>query len=418
MKNNRPLSASERWFRLLLRLYPADFREDMGRDLVETYQARSREASSVFGLAGVWFAALRDSLRNGLGERARPAVSWRRTGDWGRDMEMVSRRFRRKPLFLVAVLGTLTVGLGTFAVVYTAVDKILIEPLPYREPDGLYKVWAEVPNLNLREGQLSGRQVMELRKAEGPVEDAVGFNCGNGAIPSTDSRDAFHINMMDSSPNLFDVLGVHPSLGRTFQTGDADIPSPPIVLGDGLWRRLGANPAIVGTSLRIGPDTHTIIGVMPPDFGFSCWPSQRTDVYRPFNLSLTQNGGNLLTVIRARGGASPEQVHQAVDAFGKFFVEREPKIDRGFTALPGRTPGGSGQGSPSRAFGSEFRSGLPAAGVDGESRFAPAGAGGRARAGIRGVARAEVREQVLRWFERPCSKAVCWGCSEASQAHW
>jgi putative ABC transport system permease protein len=337
MKGDRLLKASERWFRLLLRLYPPDFRDEMGAALVETYADRSREAlqsGGAFRVARVWCAALRDSLLNGLSERARPAVSWRRGGDWGRDMELVTRRFRRKPLFLAAVLGTLTVGLGTFAVVYTAVDKILLEPLPYRQPNGLYKVWTEVPNLNLREGKLSASQVAELRKAGSPIEDAAGFDCGNGAIPSTDSRDAFHINSMSGSSNLFDLLGVHPALGRGFRTEDGDIPIPPIILSDAMWRRLGANPGIVGTPLRIGPDTHTVIGVMSPDFGFSCLPSQRTDIYAPFNLSPTQNFGNLLTVIRARPGASPEQVRQAVAAFGKFLVEREPKIDRGFTLNP------------------------------------------------------------------------------------
>src|SRR5436305_375291 len=113
------LNASERWFRLLLRLYPPDFRDEMGEGLVETYRERAREtikAGGAFSLAGVWCAALRDSIRNGLGERVRPAVAWRRGGDWGRDMELVTRRLRKKPLFLIAVLGTLTVGLGAFAV--------------------------------------------------------------------------------------------------------------------------------------------------------------------------------------------------------------------------------------------------------------------------------------------------------------
>jgi len=127
------MRASERWFRLLLRLYPSDFRDEMGGDLIETYRDRTGEAfkrGGVLGLVAVWCRALLDSLRNGRGERLRPAVTWRRRGDWGRDLELASRRLRQKPLFLVAVVGTLTVGLGTFAVVYTAVDKILIEPLP------------------------------------------------------------------------------------------------------------------------------------------------------------------------------------------------------------------------------------------------------------------------------------------------
>jgi hypothetical protein len=69
------ISRSERWFRLLLRLYPVDFREEMGEALVEAYRDRCRKAAARGGaaaLAGIWFRALVDSLRNGLGERARP----------------------------------------------------------------------------------------------------------------------------------------------------------------------------------------------------------------------------------------------------------------------------------------------------------------------------------------------------------
>ena len=85
-------SASERWFRLLLRLYPPDFRDEMGKDPVQTYLDRAINPSKrnrVLALAAVWCAAFWDSLRNGLGERLQPAVEWRRGGDWGRDMEQL-----------------------------------------------------------------------------------------------------------------------------------------------------------------------------------------------------------------------------------------------------------------------------------------------------------------------------------------
>jgi predicted permease len=340
MNSGRWLNVSERWFRLLLRLYPPDFRDEMGEALVTTYQARARETSksSGFRLAAVWCAALRDSLWNGLGERVRPAVAWRRSGDWGRDVELVSRRLRQKPLFLAAVLGTLTVGLGTFAVVYTAVDKILIEPLPYSNPGDLYKVWRDVKYLNVHEGQLSGPQVAELQKAGGPIEDAASFNCGNGAIPSTDNRDAFHINILVGSGNLFGVLGARPALGRVFRPDEGGLGHPTVlVLSDTMWKRLGANPDIVGTRLRIGPDTHTVIGVMPPDFAFGCWPSQRPDVYEPAQDDLAKlppNAFYLYTLIRARHGSSPDQVRQAVDAFGQHLLEREPEQRRGFSLYP------------------------------------------------------------------------------------
>jgi putative ABC transport system permease protein len=328
---NRLMDTSERWFRLLLRLYPPDFRDEMGDALVETYRARAVEAlkgGGSFRLARIWFAALCDSLRNGLGERARPAVSWRRNGDWGRDMELVLRRFRQKPMFVIAALTTLTFGLSIFAVVYTAVDRILIEPLPYKNPKDLYKVYAEVPYLKVDRAPLSGLQVAELQKAGGPIEDAAAVVCGNGAIPSTDNRDAFHINTMGVTPNLFEMLGVRPALGRGLGPNDLNVNNQgPIVLSNVMWKRLGANPDIVGTKLRIGPDTHTIIGVMPADFAYSCTTAQPPDVYTAFAFDLANFNPDItffLTLIRARPGASPSQVDQAVRTVGRSIVERDP----------------------------------------------------------------------------------------------
>lgn len=78
MRGDRLLIPSERWFRLLLRLYPVDFRDDMGDSVVETYRDRAREALArrgVIGIGGVWVHALVDTLRNGPGERTHPATT-------------------------------------------------------------------------------------------------------------------------------------------------------------------------------------------------------------------------------------------------------------------------------------------------------------------------------------------------------
>jgi putative ABC transport system permease protein len=304
----------------------------MGGDLVTAYRQRVEEAEKcgVLSVTAVWLVALKDSLWNGLCERIKPAAEWRRGGDWGRDMELVTRRLRQKPLFLVAVSGTLTVGLGTFAVVYTAFDKILLEPLPYLSPTGLYKVWVDVPRLNLHEGELSAPDVYQLSRSGGPIMDAAFYDCGNGAIPANDNRDAFHITSMVASSNLLDVLGASPVVGRGFRHEDGDITPAPLILSDGMWKRLGANPNIVGSPLRIGPDTHTVIGVMPPDFAFSCQVSQKPDVYEALNLEHEQGSGTWQTVLRARQDASPEQVRQALQAFGQKLGEREPDKHRGF----------------------------------------------------------------------------------------
>ena len=162
MSETRWLHRSDRLVRLLVWLYPADFREELGENLVEAYRDRCRAAlkrGGVLALWLVWLRAIIDSLRNGVGERVRPAISWRRSGNWGRDTERVLRRLRRAPVFTLTVVGTLTVGLGAFAVVFAVVDKILIEPLPYESPDDLYYVWRDYTWLELDRGWLGGPDI-------------------------------------------------------------------------------------------------------------------------------------------------------------------------------------------------------------------------------------------------------------------
>jgi len=190
VKRQRLHSLAERWFRLLLRLYPPDFRETMGEDLVQAYAVRARRAldRGAFACVGVCSAALADSLKNGLGERLRPAASWRRGGNWGRDLERARRRLARAPLFAIATTATLTIGLGIFAVVYTAVDRILIEPLPYPNPDDLFMVWERAADR--ASPVITGPPIAALQTAGGAIEDAAGLQMSTVTLPASPTTDA------------------------------------------------------------------------------------------------------------------------------------------------------------------------------------------------------------------------------------
>jgi putative ABC transport system permease protein len=317
------MNASERWFRLLLRLYPADFRDEMGEALVETYLHRSREES----VALVWFAALWDSLRNGLGERMRPAVAWRRTGDWGRDMELVGRRLRQRPWFVIAVLTTLTIGLGTFAVVYTAVDKILLEPLPYKDPSDLYMVLERARNgSNGGSTVLPGTVIANLQSVGGVIEGAAGMEFTSLTLPAGADRDAIRITALMASPNLFDLLGVRPVLGRGFRPNETGTDSPyVIVLSDALWKRFGGDPAIVGSEIKIEGLPFTVIGVMASNSRFSAAQSAAPDAYVPLYKNLAAEKPyihDFRALVRARRGTPLELVRGAVEAVGRI-DERE-----------------------------------------------------------------------------------------------
>jgi putative ABC transport system permease protein len=335
MNEDRSLRGSERWFRLLLRFYPPDFREEMGDAFVETYRDRARAALRSGGrlsLVRVWLRALVDSLRNGPGERARPAVTWRRSGNWGRDIELATRRLVRAPLFATMMVGTLTVGLGAFAVVYAVVHKVLIEPLPYERPDDLYYVWRDYRAIfDLDRGWLGGTDVAELQGAGGVIAGAAGMLQQNRTLTGVEGTEPDQISVIVTSPGLFDLLGVRPSLGRAFHAEEVGPGRPPvIVLTHALWNRLGADRAIVGTDIRLDGQPFTVIGVMPRGFAFvrtaSLGPPSPADAYIPLDLHLAETNpgnGSYAGLMRVHPGTPPEAVAAAVTAVARRIDERD-----------------------------------------------------------------------------------------------
>jgi putative ABC transport system permease protein len=336
MTHDRLLQMSERWFRLLLWLYPADFRDHLGHGLVEVYGRRARirlARSGMAGLAWLWLRACADALRNGVGERLRPAASWRQNG-WGRDLELARRRLVRSPMFVAATLGTLTVGLGAFAVVYTAVDKILMARMPYREPDHLYFVWRDQ---SASDGParttLAGPDVADLQRARGVIEDAAGLQLSVPTLSARPDGEPLQALMLLTSPNLFDLLGVVPILGRGFAAHEVGPKRPPVlVLTHALWQRLGGNPSIVGSQVWLSGAPYTVIGVMGPDFRFvrhaALGPPQEPDLYLPFAFHLADRDprspdfATFAALVRMRAGTSPEQAVAAVDAVTRVVNER------------------------------------------------------------------------------------------------
>lgn len=335
VNEERWIRRSERWMGLMLRLYPTDFREEMGMAMVEAYRDRSRRAvrrGGLAALAGVWLQGLGDSVRNGVGERLQPGIGWRRRGNWGRDAERAMRRLARAPVFTLAMVGTLTVGLGAFAMVYAVVQKVLLAPMPYERPDDLYFVWRNYTWFDLERGWLGGTDVAALDTAGGPIVNAVGLDQGTATLGGAAGSEPREISVMISEPDLFAVLGVAPILGRGFAADETGPGRPAVVvLGHDLWReQFGADPAVVGSEVRLNDEPYTVIGVMGRDFGFarhsSLGPPEAADAYVTFDEHLAETNpgaGSYAGLVRATPGAAPEAVAAAVGRVGAMVDERD-----------------------------------------------------------------------------------------------
>jgi len=273
-------------------------------------------------------------LRNGLGERVRPAASWRRSGNWGRDAEIAMRRLIRAPMFMAAMVGTLTVGLGAFAVVYAVVQHVLIAPMAYERPDDLYFVWRDYGKIfDLKRGWLAGTDVAELQKS-GVIEEAAGLLGQQTLLSTHEGADPIEINAMVASPNVFDLLGVRPAMGRGF-TRDEIGPkrAPVIVLTHQLWSRLGADRSMLGKTVWLTGQPFTVIGVMPREFRFARHaslgpPQPPAEAYTTFAVNLGETNpqaGSYAGIIRVRRGTPQAQVAAAVSAVGRTIDARDFK---------------------------------------------------------------------------------------------
>ena len=325
---------ADRLLRLLLRLYPEDFRDEMGTEWLETYRARvaAARASGGGAVGAFWARAIADSVWNGVAERLRPGVTWRRRGSWGRDTQRAARRLVRAPAFTLATVGTLAVGLGAFAVVWSAVDNVLLEPPAYERPGDLYFVWRDYRAFfDLDRGWLSGPDVAALDTAGGPIVGAVATDIDPLPVILAPGGGAEELRVMRTGPKLFELLGVRPILGRGFAPDEVGEGRDAVaVLGHALWRsRFAGDPGVIGREIRLAGQPFTVIGVMPPGFAFAqhgSGSSPRTaDLYTTFDFLVEETppgGGSYAGLIRATPGAPPEAVASAVDRVGTLLDEQ------------------------------------------------------------------------------------------------
>ncbi|MBM3798326.1 MAG: hypothetical protein FJW31_30780 [Acidobacteria bacterium] len=327
---SRLLAASERWFRLLQHLYPRDFRDEMGQAQVETYMDCARGGRH--SLWALWIRALTEAPWNGAAERLRPAASWRRPGDWGRDIELAGRRLARSPVFAVTAIGTLTAGLGLFAVAYTVVQRVLLDPMPYKNPGDLYYVWRDYgPISHVKRGALAGTDIAELQKSSPVIESVSALQPYLGGIFALrEGGEPMEIAVTRVSPNFFDLLSLTPVLGRRFAPDEVGPGRQVMILTHDFWNRLGADTEIAGKEVRFQGRPFTVVGVLGPDFHFvrnnPAAPPQRVEAFTSFEFHVAETNlrqGGYAGLIRARRGASPEQVAIAVKAAGRAIDERD-----------------------------------------------------------------------------------------------
>src|ERR1700753_3729685 len=185
-----------------------------------------------------------------------------------KDVRFGMRTFIRNPVFsLVAVL-TIAIGIGANVLVLTLVERILLSPLPYPEPDRLVKLIQSYPEQGLDTWGLSPANFSAYHEQNHTFEAVAAYS--NSGTILTGSGDPEYLQATRVTADYFKVFGVNPVHGRTFAPGeDAQGKNNVAVISYGLWRqRFGSDPSIIGRSLVLSDVPTEVVGVMPEAFGF------------------------------------------------------------------------------------------------------------------------------------------------------
>jgi predicted permease len=182
------------------------------------------------------------------------------------DLRYGLRMLVKRPSFALFALLSLAVGIGVNTAIFSIVNMVLLEPLPYDRAQQLAIVWTTFPGAGISRAPASGPELDELRKRSRLFKEFSGIWVGSGAL--TGEGEPEQIKFGQVTANFFSLLGVRASLGRTFlPEEEGGGRSPVILLSDGLWRRrYAADPTIVGKSIRTAGGTLTVVGVMPRKF--------------------------------------------------------------------------------------------------------------------------------------------------------
>ncbi len=249
-------------------------------------------------------------------ERGRWSMA-ERTGAWIGDVGVALRGMRRTPGFTAVAVVTLALGIGGTAAIWTLIDRVVLDPLPYPESDRLVRLDNQVPGVGPDEvWALSTAQYVYFTDHASTL-DLVGVYQGDGGnvVTASGPRRVLGVGVTAS---MMPLLGARASLGRVLLPAD-DTPEAPLVavISHGFWERaLGADPDVAGTTLDLNGQPIEVVGVLADSPRPPGWPASATpDLWIPLRIDragVFQNNHAFQGIGRLRPGETPASVEAEI----------------------------------------------------------------------------------------------------------
>lgn len=271
------------WVRISIRMLPGTFRARFGADLTESITALASAAHASGGrrrrlaylaaeTLGLWRLAISRRTKRPSTLDTPPVHGAAMTSGLIDELRWAVRHARRRPIFSLAVVATLSVSIGGAASAFGVADAVLWRPLPFDNAGRLVFVWEESD----RDGapapsRVTGARYAAWRDAGGGLDSISLF--GAATFTVDDEGGASSLRGVRVSANYFDTLGIGAAIGRTF-VADDEVPGNDrvVILSHRVWQdRFGGRPDVIGRAFRLNGQPYLIVGVMPP-VTFPAWP--------------------------------------------------------------------------------------------------------------------------------------------------
>ena len=249
------------------------------------------------------------------------------------------RLLHRSPVFSAVVVLMLALGIGANTAVFSVVDGVLLRKLPYRDPDRLVMIWEKNPALGAQIGQripANYTNFAEWRRQSSAFEGIAGMEDAN--LNRTGAAEPERVTGARVSPNFFQVLGVTPSIGATFDSEPQNTRAA--ILSDAYWEaHFGGNRKVIGRSITLNDIPYTIVGVLPAHFYL---PSTREgteqrkpEIWIPYEFPAQRSAQDLNRLkiqvfARLRPGISLEQARAEMEVIGQRLEVQNPTLNAGF----------------------------------------------------------------------------------------
>ena len=237
------------------------------------------------------------------------------------DLRFAYRRLLSRPGLTTAAVLTLALGIGANMAVFSLVRGVLLEPLPYAQPQDLVMIWK--PGFDTDQTWLSRREWVSYTQATRSFEHLAAYTVSPANL--TEGSEPERVNAGFVSGNMFDALGVGALQGRPFSAAeDVAGKDDVVVLGYDLWqRRFGGTPDLVGKTIRVNGRVRTVVGIMPPEFRLPLdYREERpTELWVPLAVDQSNPGDwgdrSYFLVGRLRAGVNAAAATADIRATGK-----------------------------------------------------------------------------------------------------